>query len=113
MERSILNTIKQMIGPSIDYSEFETDLIVHINTALMTLYQLGVGPRDKAFSITGPTETWDDFIGDGSNLEGVISYVYLKVRMMFDPPTSGTLQESFRKLIDELEWRLNVEVDYP
>ena len=112
MEESILLTIRKMIGPSVSYDVFDTDLIVHINTAFMSLYQLGVGPKDHAFRITGETETWSDFMGDLTDVDGVISYVYLKVRMLFDPPTTGTLQNSFKELIKELEWRLNVAVDY-
>lgn len=110
MERSILKTIRKMIGPSISYDVFDLDLIVHINSAFMTLFQLGVGPK-TCFHIEGDTETWDDFFGDKENLEAVISYVYMKVRLAFDPPSTGPLIESYRKMIQELEWRLNVMVD--
>ena len=110
MERSILRTIRKMIGPSMDYDVFDLDLIVHINSAFMTLHQLGVGTKD-CFRITGEEETWDDFFGDKDNLEAVISYVYMKVKLAFDPPSTGPLVESYRKMINELEWRLNVMVD--
>ena len=110
MERSILRTIRKMIGPSMDYDVFDLDLIVHINSAFMTLNELGVGP-ETCFRITGEDETWDDFFGENENLEAVISYVYMKVRLAFDPPSTGPLIESYRKMISELEWRLNVLVD--
>lgn len=112
METSILLTIRKMIGPSVSYDIFDTDLVVHINTAFASLYQLGVGPKDQAFKITGDTETWADFIGDNPNIDSVISYVYLKVRMLFDPPATGTLQGSFKEMMKELEWRLNVACEY-
>lgn len=110
MEDSILLTIKKLIGPSLDYSVFDTDLIVHINSALMVLNQLGIGP-ENGFVVTGESETWGDFLGDTNKLEGVKTYVYLKVRMVFDPPTTGALTDAYKEMIKELEWRLNVMVD--
>lgn len=110
MEESILKTIRKMIGPSVSYDIFDTDLIVHINSAFMTLYELGVG-TPQCFRITGETETWDDFIQGDSELEAVISYVYMKVRLVFDPPSTGYLVTSYEKRIQELEWRLNVMKD--
>lgn len=110
MEESILLTIKKMIGPSIDYPAFETDLIVHINTALMVLNQLGIGPVE-GFSITGEDETWSDLIGEAKNLDAVKTYIYLKVKMAFDPPTTGATTDAFKEMIKEYEWRLNVQVD--
>lgn len=110
MEESILLTIKKMIGPSIDYPAFETDLIVHINTALMVLNQIGIGPVE-GFQITGEDETWHDLIGDAKNLDAVKTYIYLRVRMAFDPPTTGATTDAFKEMIKEYEWRLNVQVD--
>lgn len=110
MEESILLTIKKMIGPSIEYPAFDTDLVVHINTALMVLNQLGIGPVE-GFSITGEDETWSDLIGDTKNLDAVKTYIYLKVRMAFDPPTTGAMTDAFKEMIKEYEWRLNVQVD--
>lgn len=110
MEESILKTIRKMIGPSVSYDVFDTDLIVHINSAFFVLYQLGVGPAEP-FKITGEDETWDDFMNGARDLEAVISYVYMKVRMAFDPPTTGYLVSSYESAIKELEWRLNVMVD--
>ena len=105
---SILETIKKMIGPSASYEIFETDLITHINTVFFSLFQLGVG--DEPFTITGNDETWEDFHAD-TDLEAVKTYVYLKCRMYFDPPTNSALISAINEQIKELEWRLNVAVD--
>lgn len=108
---TILSDIKKMIGPSADYDYFEPELIIHINTALNVLKQLGIGPED-GFSITKDgNETWEDFLGDHSNIQMVKSYVYLKVKMIFDPPSSSTIAEAYKSAIDEFEWRGNVDVE--
>lgn len=107
---SILTTVKKMLGIEEEYEHFDIDIIVLINAAIATLIQLGVGPHSD-FSITGKEETWDDFIGPYPNLEPVKTYVYLKVRSIFDPPQSGAGVEAVSKAISELEWRLNVTSD--
>ena len=107
---SILNSIKKMIGIQEDYQHFDADIIMHINSVLMILTQLGVGP-DAGFVITGADEQWSDYITDSKNLEAVKSYIYLKVRLLFDPPTSSTIVDSFNRQINELEWRLNVQAE--
>lgn len=105
---SILMSIKKLLGISEDYEHFDADIIIHINSVLMVLNQLGVGP-EEGFSIRDKTETWADFLGKDTALaEGVRSYVYMKVRMMFDPPTSTAAIESMTRLANEFEWRLNV-----
>lgn len=105
---SILTSIKKLLGPEEEITNFDTDIIIHINSALMVLTQLGVGPSEGYF-ITGPSETWNDFLGkDLSKLEAVKSYIYLKVRLLFDPPASSAVIESTNKMIQEFEWRLNV-----
>ena len=110
MDDSILNTIKKMLGPDSAYDVFDTDMIIHINTALSILTQLGVGPA-KGFRITGPDETWTDFIGSDIDLESIKTYVYLKVKMLFDPPSSSFVMKSMEETCKEIEWRLNVAVD--
>lgn len=111
MAESILKTIKRMIGPSILSNEFDTDLVVHINSALFDLNELGVGPKE-GFVITGETETWDDFIGyETTNLEAIKTLIFLKVKMIFDPPTVGGVIAAYEKLIEKYEWRINVMVD--
>lgn len=106
--QSILSTIKKMLGIAEDYDAFDTDVIVNINSVLMILNQLGVGP-EKPFIIYGPNEKWSDFVD--KDVELVKSYIYLKVRLMFDPPSNSFLVSSMEKQISEYEWRLNVQVE--
>ena len=109
MEDSILNTIKKLLGLPKDYSPFDLDVITDINSVFMSLRQLGVGP-DKGFSISGPDETWQMFLGNYEiDFEAVKTYVYLKVRLIFDPPSSSFTLESINRMIQELEWRLNLQ----
>lgn len=100
-----------MLGPDPSYEVFDTDIIIHINTALSTLAQLGVGPA-RGFKITGQSETWTDFIGENVNdLESIKTYVYCKVKMIFDPPANSFVMKSLEETCKEIEWRLNVAVD--
>lgn len=110
MEYSILNTIKKMLGLDANYTAFDTDIIVHINSALMTLTQLGVG-SPSGFSITSSLATWQDFIGTASDLEAIKSFIYLKTRLAFDPPATSFVLEAIKAMISEYEWRINVQVD--
>lgn len=103
-EESILKTIRQMTGPSVSYDVFNTDLIIHINSALSRLCQLGVGP-DVPFKITGEDEEWSDFMDDGYQ-EEIKQYIYLKVKMIFDPPSSSSVQSAYKEEIEKLEWLL-------
>ena len=105
---SILDSVKKMIGPSVIYDVFDPDLIMHINTVFFSLYQLGV--TEAPFVITGSDETWSDFYSE-SDLEAVKTYVGLKTRMFFDPPTNSSLISAINEQIKELEWRINVSVD--
>lgn len=107
---SILISIKKMLGITEEYEHFDADLIMHINSVFMILRQLGVGP-EEGFSITGATETWDSFLQDNPRLELVKSYIYLKVKMIFDPPLGSAVMEAMNRQIAEFEWRLNVAVD--
>lgn len=107
---SILTSIKKLLGISEDYTAFDTDIIMHINSVFMILNQLGVGPAE-GFSIEDSSSEWSEFVSDNMQIESVKSYVYLKVRLLFDPPTSSAVIESTNRLISELEWRLNVAVD--
>ncbi len=104
IETSILKTIRRMIGPSEDYNYFDTDLIIHINSAFSRLCQLGVGPENP-FRITGDEEVWSDFIDDGYQ-EDVKQYVYLSVKVIFDPPASATVLNAYNEQIKKLEWLL-------
>lgn len=110
---SILTSIKKLLGIDSEYTHFDTDLVIHINSVLSILWQLGVGPTD-GFSITGTEETWEDFLYDHDEpnyFSMVKSYVYLKVRLLFDPPLSSAAMEAMNKNISEMEWRLYVQAD--
>lgn len=107
---SILTSVKKLLGIAEEYTAFDTDIIIHINSVFMILYQLGVGP-EKPFRIEDSKATWADFMGYDDNIDAVRSYVFMKVRMLFDPPQSGIVSESINNLIAEMEWRLNVAVD--
>ena len=105
---SILTSIKKLLGITEDYTVFDTDLIIHINSVFLTLSQLGVGPKE-GFMITSKDETWGDYMDSDALLNAVKSYVYLKVRLLFDPPTSSSVTDSIKNMITEFEWRINVE----
>ena len=107
---SILTSIKKLLGITEEYNHFDADLIIHINSTFMVLTQLGVGPSD-GFSISDKSATWDSFVKDPKTYEAVKSYVYLKVKLLFDPPTSSAAMESMTRMIDEFEWRLNVAAE--
>lgn len=111
---SILTSIKKMLGIDEEYGRFDTDIIININSVFGILNQLGVGP-DAGFSIQDSTSTWDDFIPNltqnTTKFDMIKSYIYLKVKLLFDPPTVGAVMESMNKLAAELEWRLKVQVD--
>ena len=110
MNQSILISVKKMLGMTEDYEPYDPVIIMHINSVLMILNQLGVGPSN-GFSISDKTSTWSDFISDDTKLESVKSYVYLKVKLLFDPPLQSTVIEAMNRMVNELEWRLNVEAE--
>lgn len=107
---SILTSVKKMLGIVEEYEHFDADLIMHINSVLSILTQLGVGPSE-GFSIKDKTATWNDFLSESKNLESVKSYIYLKVRLIFDPPLTSSVSEAINRMISELEWRLSVTAD--
>ena len=107
---SILNTIKKMLGIETDDTSFDTDVIVNINSAIMILSQYGIGPIN-GFIVSDNTAVWSDLVGDSKKIEAVKTYIYLKVRLVFDPPTSSAVIDAMTKQIDELGWRLMVEAD--
>lgn len=108
---SILDTIKKMLGIDSEYTVFDTDIIVNINSVLMILRQMGVGPKE-GFIITGSKEKWSDLTEDSELLESVKTYIYLKVKTVFDPTSSSVVNEAYKNMISELEWRLISESDY-
>lgn len=107
---SILISIKKMLGISKEYDAFDAVLIMHINTVFMNLSQLGVGPNE-GFSIIDEADKWSDFISEDPRLESIKSYVYLKVKLLFDPPMNSSVMDSMTLQIKELEWRLNVTAE--
>lgn len=106
---SILTSVKKMLGITEEYEYFDSDLIMHINSVFMILAQLGVGPSE-GFFIHDASSTWEDFLS-GSRADLVRSYMYLKVRMLFDPPESSAAIEAAKQQINEFEWRLMVHED--
>lgn len=111
MNDSILTDIKKLLGIAEDYNEFDTDIKIHINSAFSILNQLGLG-TDDTFSISDSTATWSDFLGNNHKfLEMVKTYIYLKVKVVFDPPVSSYVLTAYNEQIKELEWRINVAVD--
>lgn len=106
---SILTSTKKLLGIQESYTIFDTDILIHINTAFATLNQLGIGP-EIGFIIEDDKATWDEYITT-CNLTMIRTYIYLKVRLVFDPPTSGVLIDSINRTISELEWRLYLEGD--
>ena len=109
---SILTSMKKMLGGVMGehIDVFDTDLIIHINSIFMILHQLGVGPV-KPFIVKDASTTWDEFISDRDDIESVKTYMYLKLKLIFDPPTTSFVLTSYENQIKELEWRLNVQVE--
>ena len=111
MENSILNSVKKMIGIMPEYTDYDDTIIMHINTILMNLNTMGIGPENY-FSISDDTATWDDFItGNSQNLEAIRSYVGIKVRLMFDPPSNSFVIDALNKHLAEIVYRLYVMAD--
>lgn len=106
MEASILDATKKTLGLASDYTAFDHDVITHINSSFSVLNQIGVGPVD-GFGIEGAEDTWDSFEVPLNQLNMVKTYIYLKVRMLFDPPTTSFHIDAMEKQIREHEVRLN------
>ena len=104
---SILVSVKKTLGIPQDHEEFDSDITMHINSTFAKLYQMGVGPRDEVFRITDKEDLWDDFIQDKVDQDMVKSFMYIEVRLMFDPPTASLLT-SLQERQKEYEWRLTV-----
>lgn len=108
MEQSILKSIKKLLHIPPEHDEFDLDVLIHINSAFATLHQLGLGPVEE-FSIEDDTKTWDEYVGSDKYIQSVKTYVYLSVRLVFDPPTTSFAIAAFEKQLEELAWRLNVQ----
>ena len=107
---SILTSIKKLLGMTEDYTAYDDQIIIHVNSVFMILTQIGVGPED-GFAIKDKEAAWNDFVSDETKLELVKSYVYLKVKLLFDPPSNSSVIESINRQINEFEWRLNVKAE--
>ena len=105
----ILELVRKLVGCGDVASPFDFDLLVHINSVLFILTQLGVGPTGGL--IANENSKWTEFLPEGVKLELVKTFVYMKVKLMFDPPSSSSALDSMTKLISELEWRILVAVD--
>ena len=104
---SILKSIKKLLGISDEETNFDSDIIMHINSVFAILNQMGVGPS-KCFEIVDDTAVWNDFVEDDASYNNVKTYIYMKVRLMFDPPMSSSVLSAMERQISELEWRLSV-----
>jgi hypothetical protein len=107
---SILTSVKKMLGIAEEYEHFDADLLMHINSVFSILRQLGVGPAD-GFMIEDKSSIWSDFISDESKYMLAKSYMFLKVKLLFDPPLSSAVLECYKTQISEYEWRLNITVE--
>lgn len=109
-QESILTSIKKLLGIEAFYEAFDTDVIIHINSVFMILTQLGYGPPE-GFSIRDDTAVWTDFISEENKIESVKTYIYMKVKLIFDPPTSSAVIEAYKQFINEFEWRINIAAE--
>lgn len=107
---SILTSIKKMLGIEEEYTHFDPDIIMHINSTFMTLNQLGVGPQ-PGFSISDKSTIWDEYVDPSMDFEGVKTFIFLKVRLIFDPPSTSFVIDAMERQIKELEWRLNIRAE--
>lgn len=109
MDNSILTSTKKVLGLAADYTAFDEDVLIHINSAFSTLTQLGIGPS-TGFMIEDSSTDWSEFVDMDSDpqFNSVKSYVFLKTKMLFDPPQTSFVIDALNKQIEEMEWRLNV-----
>lgn len=108
MIESILDSVKHALNLQPDYTPFDQDIILHINSVFSTINQLGVGP-DAGFMIEDNTAVWSDFLEGDLRYNNIKTYIYLRVRLLFDPPTIGYLVQAMQDQIKELEWRINAQ----
>lgn len=107
---SILTSIKKLLGITAEYKHFDADIVMHINTVFSILCQLGVGP-DTPFIVVDEDQTWGEFIpNDAAEIAAVKSYMYQRVRLLFDPPVTSFNLDAVKNTISELEWRMSAMV---
>ena len=110
MTDRILESVKKVLGIAPEYLVFDQDIVMHINSAFSVLHQLGVGP-DEPFMIEDETATWTEFLGTERGVNSVKSYVYLRVRLLFDPPATSFALGAMEKQIEELGWRISTYME--
>lgn len=111
MSESILTSVKKLLGIQEECEEFDADILMHINSAIFTLRQIGVGP-DSIYTVYDKSQTYDDYLGEGNPEQAQVkTYLYYKVRVGWDPPSSSFAVEALEKKIQEAEWRLKIEVE--
>lgn len=108
---SILSDIRKLVGGDENGTDFDVDLVININTSISILTQLGVGPKGGFVITTAGTETWDRLTGDTNLLEMIKTFVYLKAKIVFDPPQNASTLNAFKEEIKELEWRIPVAIE--
>lgn len=114
LKDSILNSTKKQLGLLPDQKDFDDEILMHINSAIFHLRQIGVGSQDELFIVNDESQTYADYLGEDSNeIPAVRMYMYYKTRLGFDPPQSSIVMEATKSILDELEWRLHVQVDPP
>lgn len=111
-EDSILQSIKKLLGPGAEQTEFNQEILMDINGVFFELQQLGVGP-EEGFAIYDETAKWVDFTTNKKILSVLKPYMYLKVKLIFDPPTSSSVLASFENMVNRFEWRINVAAESP
>lgn len=108
---SILLSVKKVLGLGGDNADFDTDVLIHLNSVLSIVQQLGVGPED-GYYVTSEDQTWEDYLGEGNpHINMIKSYICAKVRLLFDPPVSSAVMESLNRTCTEFEWRANVAAE--
>lgn len=107
MSSSILNDTKKALGLAPDYLAFDPDIVMYINGVLSELNQIGIGPV-SGFAIEDAAATWEEFLGDDPRWNGVKTLMYLKVRLLFDPPGTSFAIAAFEKMIEQATWRVSV-----
>ena len=107
---SILTSIKNLLGINEECKDFDNEIIPHINTAFLALQQIGV-TLSNTFMVTSDSETWEDVFGSIKYIDAIKTYTFIKVKLVFDPPSSSSILESLKQAVDTLEWRINFEVE--
>ena len=104
---SVLNTTKKLLGLDADDDSFDSDICIGINSAILTLSQLGL-EGNEGFIVTDDTQEWSDYLNDNKLLPMVQQYIHLKTKMSFDPPQNSFVSENLKQIITELEWRIRM-----